>query len=206
MGIGGVPLDDINTFIKKHRIQPSQDFCFLYGVQNLPTLLEDNHILRIKYLSEQLPGIALGFMDHVDGESQDALILPLLTLPLGISVIEKHLSLDSLLEIEDYTSALSPGRFREFVGLVRRFETSLGKCNMELTEKELCYKQRAAKIVVANRDISPNTDLNAEDISLKRVGIEVAENEKINSLGDVVGRQLKSGLKKNHPVLKNLLI
>ena len=43
-------------------------------------------------------------MDHSDGSSEDAYHLPLLAMGMGISVIEKHMTLDHSLEIEDYVS------------------------------------------------------------------------------------------------------
>lgn len=205
VAIGGIPLEAIKEFIKRQQITPSPNFCFLYGVQNLPTLLEDNHILRIKFLKEHFPGFNFGFMEHTQGDLDDALIVPLLTLPLGINVIEKHITLDRLLEIEDHISALPPEKFKKFVKLVRKFEVVLGNYDMDLTDKEKNYKKRTAKIVVAQKDIPAGTNLKFEHIALKRVGIKIKENEKYNSLSDVINRTLKTNVRMNVPILRKML-
>ncbi len=205
IGIGGISIEEIIEFIKKHHLKPSPDFCFLYGVQNLPTLLEDNHILRIKYLKEKFPEFNFGFMDHTHGDSEDALIVPLLTIPLGVKAIEKHITLDRLLEIEDYISALPPERFAIFVENVRKFEKVLGYCDMILTEKERGYKQRTAKVVVAQRDIKAGTSLTFEHLALKRVGVPLEENQGCKSFSDVVNRVLKVDVKQNEPILNKIL-
>ena len=36
----------------------------------------------------------IGLADHIDGGSEFAIILPLLAVPLGVSVIEKHITLN----------------------------------------------------------------------------------------------------------------
>lgn len=205
VAMGGVPIVEIEKFIKRHNVKPSPNFCFLYGIQDLPTALEDNHILRIKFLREKFPEFNFGFMEHTQGDLLEALILPLLTLPLGIATIEKHITLDRVLEIEDYISALTPEDFRKFVKLVRKFEAALGDCNMELSEKEKNYKQRTAKIVVAQENISAGVDLKFEQLALKRVGLEVEENEKCYSLSDAVGKNLKVDVGMNAPILKIML-
>lgn len=201
IGIGGVPLKDLEAFTEKHAIDSEVDLCFLYGVQNLPTDMTDNNILRIKYLKDRFPNMNFGFMDHADGDLEEALILPLLTLPLGITAIEKHITLDRILEIEDYISALTPLRFQKFVKLVRHFETALGRYDMDLTDKEKNYKQRAAKIVVASQDLAANTKLEFEHIVLKRVGMHVNEDESYNGLSEVVNRVIISDVKMNQPIL-----
>jgi N,N'-diacetyllegionaminate synthase len=203
IGIGGVPLKDIEAFIEKHAIDSGIDLCFLYGVQNSPTELEDNNILRIKYLKDRFPNMNFGFMDHTNGALEEALILPLLTLPLGITTIEKHITLDRVLEIEDYISALPPTRFQKFVKLVRNFEAVLGRSDMDLTDKEKNYKQRAAKVVVASQDLAAKTKLGYEHIVLKRVGVYINEDEQHNGLSEVVNKLIITDVKMNQPILKS---
>jgi N,N'-diacetyllegionaminate synthase len=200
VAIGGIGMQDLRSFIDRHGIQPSSPVCFLYGVQNSPTMLEDNHLLRLKYLQSQLPGFRFGLMDHTQGDSPDALILPLLALPLGARVIEKHITLDRLLEIEDYVSALTPEHFAAFVQSVRRFEKTLGSEDMEISESERQYKQRTAKVVVATRDIQRGTRIGADDVALKRVGKTLKEEESIHRLEDVLGKQIDQDVKVHEPI------
>ena len=65
-------------------------------------------------------------MDHSDGGSDDSFHLSLVAMGMGISVIEKHLTLDRSLQIEDYVSGLAPDQFKKFVELIRKYESALG--------------------------------------------------------------------------------
>ncbi|VUX54833.1 protein of unknown function [uncultured Woeseiaceae bacterium] len=43
-------------------------------------------------------------MDHAWGSTEEALLLPMVAIATGIQCIEKHLTLDPLLELEDNVS------------------------------------------------------------------------------------------------------
>lgn len=57
--------------------------------------------------------------------------LALVALGFGIDCIEKHISLDHSLQLEDWMSALSPERFQVFVQRIRHLEKALGTDDLE---------------------------------------------------------------------------
>jgi N,N'-diacetyllegionaminate synthase len=196
LSVGGIPVEDLDevmsTIVDKNKV------VLMHGFQAEPTEAGDNNIRRISTLRDRYKGAKLGFMDHARGDSDEAFYLPLLALGQGVEIIEKHISLDQTLEIEDYISALSIDRFKQFVKIVRLMEPSLGSAELVLTEKEIAYKNRAGKVVVANRDLASGVVLTDDDLAFKRVSAPDAS-KFFKRASVVVGKKLKTALGKDKP-------
>ena len=196
ISIGGIPLNDldflINEVIKKDNYK---NIYFMYGFQAEPTLLKENNLKKIISYKERYPNFKFGFLDHSAGDEEDAYYLSLITLGMGIDCIEKHITLDRILEIEDYVSALEPNGFKDFVRLIRKFESALGTNNLDITDMESQYRKKAVKVVVANRDIKKGEIIGLEDISLKRVG-DSSLGIPVIKIEEVINKALTKDVKK----------
>ncbi len=199
ISIGGIPVDDIDLLTQQLLQENSQKICLMYGFQAEPTPLEQNNLLKLRSFQERYPGYELGFMDHSDGYSDDAFNLSLLATGMGISVIEKHLTLDRSLEIEDYVSGLAPDQFKKFVKLIRKYETALGLESLELSELEIEYRNKATKSVVALKDLKKGHIIRPVDVALKRTGT-TGSGVPIRLLDDALNRELKVNITKDHPI------
>lgn len=166
---GGIGTQELIEWLGRHAMEPSSDICIMYGFQQEPTPIENNHLHRLPAMRAALPpGYQFGFMDHTDGECDDALDVALMALPLGISVIEKHITLDRLLALEDFQSALAPARFATFVQKVRRLLPALGSASLELSAAETAYRHKAMKRLVASTAIKAGEPLTHQNTALLR--------------------------------------
>ena len=202
ISVGGIPVDDIDNLMDDLLNDHSVKICLMYGFQSEPTPLEQNNLLKLQSFKERYPGFELGFMDHSDGGSDDAFNLSLLAMGMGISVIEKHLTLDRSLKIEDFVSGLAPDQFKKFVKLIRKYEPALGSKSFELSELENEYRNKAAKSVVALKDLKKGQVLSPTDAALKRTGT-TGGGVPIRLLSDALNRELKVNVKKDHPISEN---
>lgn len=202
ISVGGIPEKDINLLVNELLVSHSKKICLIYGFQAEPTPLEQNNLLKLKSFKKRYPDFQLGFMDHSDGGSEDAFHLSLLAMGMGITVIEKHLTLDRTLKIEDYVSGIAPDQFQKFVALIRRFHTALGKESLELSELENEYRNKATKSVVAMKDLEKGQIIQIEDVALKRTGT-IVRGKPIRMLADALGCELKGDVKKDHPISKD---
>ncbi len=193
---GGVPVEDIDELMHTNGLP--QHITLMHGFQAEPTVAEDNNLKRIVTLQQRYPKANIGFMDHSLGSSEEAFHLPLIALGLGVSCIEKHITLDYSLEIEDYISALSVDRFGAFVKTIRMIEPSLGSSELTLTAKETDYKKRAGKLAVAKHHLEKGTVITASDIEMKRVSTTPLEDHFPRS-ENVVGKTLLTALEKDQP-------
>lgn len=202
LSTGGVPAEDVKSLIQSNVIP--KHLTLMHGFQAEPTEIADNNLMRIKTMIDEFPGIDIGFMDHSLGSDDEAFHLPLITLGLGVSCIEKHISLDYKLEIEDFISALSVDRFFEFVKLIRKMEPALGSKELTLTNKEIEYKKRAGKLAVARHDIEVNKVISDTDIEMKRVSTILSDGH-FPKLDMVIGKTLVKSIKKNEPFDASIL-
>jgi sialic acid synthase SpsE len=198
----GVPFEDLNALVNK--FPQKNKLTLMYGFQAEPTEIKDNHLLRISSLHSMFPGVNIGFMDHSLGSGNEAFYLPAMALAQSVSCIEKHITLDYSLQIEDYISALSVERFTEFVQVIRKMEPALGSSEFELIDKEIAYKKKAGKVVVANHDLKKGAILTNADLALKRVSVTPSD-AYFSAKEDVAGKKLTRGVLMNRPVENSVI-
>lgn len=146
---------------------PNNEIVLMHGFQGYPTKLNELNLLRMRELKSKY-GLPLGLMDHVSGDSKLAKIIPLLGISLGVSIIEKHITLDRSKKGLDYYSALNPDEFNELVSLIRMTETCLGVKDFALLSNELRYRLVHKKNTIAKNFIKRNTVLNEKMFEFKR--------------------------------------
>jgi N,N'-diacetyllegionaminate synthase len=203
ISIGGADLEEIKALVsKKNR---PQYLTLMHGFQAEPTPIEENNLLRVKKLKEYFPNLGIGFMDHSDGEIDDALYLPILALGLGFDCLEKHISLDHALGVEDHVSALTVDTFSRLVSVLNRLRVAMGTSSFELSKGEREYKNRAGKIVVARKDIKVGEVLSYENITLKRVSLKNTS-DTCRGIDELFGLAVKTEHIKNSPILKSNLL
>ena len=197
VSLGGIEATEVANFIERHGIGPDSKVTLLYGFQAEPTPMERNHLGRIPSWIAHT-GLPLGFMDHSDGDGADTVNLSVLAMGMGVRIFEKHITLDRILELEDYVSALPPGAFAEYAQALRRLESAVGNSTLDLTEPERAYREKAIKRCVASHDMSAGTVVTAEAFSMIRPDKPVGEFDP----SAVLGRELARDMVKGEPISK----
>lgn len=188
LSTGGVRPDELAPLIE--RCAPfAAKVTLLYGFQAEPTPAGANRMARLGVLRRQFPNVGLGFMDHTDGAIDDAGWLAALALPYGVRLIEKHITLDRALEIEDFLSAVAPREFQAYVSRLRTAEDAIGSDDLALSAAEEEYRGKALKVAVAARDLPIGAVVRADDIALLRTPLEAGRSAIVRR-SDAVGRRL----------------
>jgi N,N'-diacetyllegionaminate synthase len=181
-------------------------FTLLVGFQAEPTPLEENHLRRIPTLKARFPHCQVGFMDHTDAGHPLRGRLALVALGLGAGCVEKHLTLHRSLKLEDHVTALDPGEFHEFCAEIRAAELALGSEQIDLTQAERRYAAAYRQRVVALTDLPPGTRLSYEHLATKRIGGMEGRADLFDRPDAVVGRVLRSMIKRDRPVSSGDLV
>jgi len=205
ISVGGIPLADIDSLASefgKHTLESKRKITLLHGLQAEPTPLDQNNLLKLKQLKMRYPDFDLGFMDHSDGGAEDGLLLGLVVLGVGVSAIEKHITLDRELQIEDYVSGLTPSRFIEYVRMLQKFAGALGSDELAVTDLEEQYRVGAAKVVVATRSLRAGQPIERGDVALKRSGYS-GPGTRLLKLSQVVGSEITCNKQENMPILQD---
>jgi len=204
LSVGGIPIEDVDKKLSGLNAISADKICLMYGFQAEPTPLEQNNLLKLKLLKKRYPQYKIGFMDHSDGGLDEAFHLSLVSIGFGIDVIEKHITLDRELEIEDFVSGLTPKNFFRFVELIRKYEKALGDESLKLSEAEREYSANATKSVVAIKDIESGKILTLKDVALKRSSIPLTKNS-IMEIEAIIGKELKVDVGIHTPIIKDYL-
>jgi N,N'-diacetyllegionaminate synthase len=200
----GLSKDELVGLFKRHPQTKTSRVSFMHGFQAEPTPLAANNLFRLGTLAALCQPAGIGFMDHSDGVKEDALELSLMALPLGVSVVEKHITLDRELQLEDYVSALSPACFKKFVKKIRKYGKALGSSAIEPGSGEKMYRSKSAKIIVAARKLKKGNLLRKEDLKLLRVD----KQETLPAIFDpkeILGSRVARKIPRHHPIFKRFL-
>lgn len=199
---GGIKINDLDYLVNNFKLP--KKLTLMHGFQSEPTQIEDNNLRRIETLRNRYPNVNIGFMDHSAGNDDASILLPMIALGTGITCIEKHISLDYKLEIEDYISALSVDKFSNFVENIRKMEKALGNKELLLNPKEIEYKNRAGKVVVANKIIKMGSVISKKDVCLKRVSTIPSQNY-LSRIDEVIDKIALLDYDENTPLDKYYL-
>lgn len=135
-----------------------KEIVIMHGYQGYPTKINEQNLKRISKFKKRYD-FPVGIMDHVDGSSKLAKIIPLLGISLGARVIEKHITLDRSKKGIDYFSALNPDEFKEMVDLIKMTNNCLGTGSFKLSPNELEYRFSHKKNTIAKNSIKKRTKL-----------------------------------------------
>lgn len=201
LGAGGAHSDEISPALE---ILENKQVVLLLGFQGYPTPNDSNHIARVRLFAERFgksnANVSIGFADHAPPDSPLRYALAATALGAGAEVIEKHLTLAQIMELEDHESALNPDEFLQFTQTVRGCAEALGQVedsnDYAMTKSELDYRKMIRRHVVAARDLENGISLAPADLSLKRTSLEDA----ITDLSSAYQKTLKRNIPENSPL------
>lgn len=142
-----------------------EDIILLHCNTEYPTLDKDVNILAIQDLKGNFPNISVGFSDHSEGY-----IAAIGATILGVSLIEKHFTLDKSFPGPDHKASATPEELKALVENVRRIEVMAGCSKKLVTGSERKNKIVARKSIVARRNIKAGEELTIDNITCKRPG------------------------------------
>ena len=114
-------------------------FELMHTVSTYPMTDEDANLLRIQSLRERYK-CKVGYSGHEVG-----LAVSYAAAALGISSLERHITLDRSMYGSDQSASVEPAGFRQLVGAVRKIEKAMGNGSLEMhpNEASVAAKLRA---------------------------------------------------------------
>ncbi len=200
LSCGGSNIREISYALKNIKNYPLKPI-LMHGFQSYPTKLEDSNLNRISLLKNIFEEICeIGFQDHISGDSQFSMVLPLLAISKGAKIIEKHITLNRAEKGIDYYSSLEPSEFKSFIKIAKDSYSSYGVKKFEFSDAEITYRNTVKKKAVATRYINKGEIITDKDITYKRVPdieIETALYE------DLIGRKTTENIDKETIISKD---
>ena len=148
----------INTGTKKENIT------ILHANTMYPTPMEDVNLKAMVTIGNTFD-IAYGYSDHTLGIEVD-----IAAVALGACCVEKHFTLDKMMEGPDHKASLEPHELKSMIKAIRNIELALGSCVKKPSKSEIPNMQIARKSIVAKIEIKKGDKLSEENITIKRPG------------------------------------
>ncbi|AJR09571.1 N-acetylneuraminate synthase [Photobacterium gaetbulicola] len=167
LSTGMATLEEISlalSVLNQNGMSPG-DITILHCNTEYPTPFEDVNLNCIAGLKETFSEYQVGFSDHSPGY-----FAGIASVPFGISMIEKHFTLDKSFEGPDHKASVTPDELRLLCEGIRAVETSLGSREKTVTPSERKNKIVARKSIVAKKTIQKGEHFTLDNITTKRPG------------------------------------
>lgn len=186
--------EDIERALSVCAEEGNQDVILLKCVSAYPTPYEDVNLNVIPTLAKTYDCLT-GISDHTLGT-----IVSAGAVPLGIRMVEKHLTLRRSDGGADSAFSMEPEEFAQMVQEIRILEKALGSPEYHLTDKQIEQRQGSRSLFVV-KDIAEGEVLTSENIRSIRPGIGLHT----MYYEEVLGKHAKHFLKKGTPLAWDLI-
>ena len=163
-----------------------KDIILLHCNTEYPTPDCDVNIRAIQDLKKTFSNVSIGFSDHSVGY-----VAAIGAAILGVSLIEKHFTLDKDFPGPDHTASATPEELKALVENVRRIEVMAGNGKKTVTESERKNKIVARKSIVALCDIKDGDIFTEKNITCKRPGNGISPMKWYDVLGKKAERDFE---------------
>jgi sialic acid synthase SpsE len=138
LGTGASTMQEISDAIKIIKSTGNNKIILLHSITQYPSPIEEANLKALESLKQKF-NLHVGYSDHSPG-----LIIPLASVALGASVIEKHFTIDPKSMGPDHLHSLDPLEFTNMVNGIRTLENSFGNGikKVEKSEKQTRIIQR----------------------------------------------------------------
>ncbi|MBQ9926591.1 MAG: N-acetylneuraminate synthase [Lachnospiraceae bacterium] len=178
-------LQEIEECLQVLHEHGTHDVSLLHCNTQYPTPYEDVNLLAMQTLRERF-GVKVGYSDHTQG-----IEVPIAAVAMGAQIIEKHFTLDRMMEGPDHKASLEPQELCSMVAAIRNIEKAIGSGEKEVSSSEQANLSIARKSIVAKRTIVKGEILTEENITTKRPGNGISPMQWTNVLGKAAIRDFQ---------------
>ena len=162
-----------------------EDITVLHANTMYPTPMEDVNLNAILTFQKEFD-VDVGYSDHTLGIEVD-----IAAAAMGVSVIEKHLTLDNNMDGPDHKASLEPKDFIAMVSAIRNIEKALGDYEKKPSPSESINMDVVRKSIVANQVIKKGDVLSDNNITTKRPGAGISPMEWDKIIGTLAAKNYK---------------
>lgn len=168
LNISGYKLSEIAQRLAKiNKLLKPEEILLEIGFQGYPTRLCDSGVSKLKAIKDTFHK-RIVFADHVSGDSDDSILLPVMAALLGADAIEKHVMLSSQETKYDRFSSVTVGQYQRYTELLTKYRQLLIQPFISAEEK--VYLEKTIQVPVLKNDRRKGSLITAEDFEFKRSG------------------------------------
>ena len=185
-------LHEIDKAIEVIENAGNKQICILHCVSSYPPKDTDVNLNNISTLMKAYPDYPIGFSDHTIGVE-----IPLASIALGASILEKHFTLNKDMEGWDHKVSANRSELEAIVKGASRINNAMGSFRIKATES-LEQKNEFRRSIVLIRAMQAGEIITAANIDYKRPGTGI----KPAMTDFVIGLKVNKNLAKDHILTK----
>ena len=186
--------EDIKLALDTCLEEGNKDVVILKCVSAYPTPYNLVNLRMINSLRDKFDCL-VGLSDHTPGS-----VIPTGSVPFGVSVIEKHLTMDRSAGGVDDSFSMEPSEFAEMVKNVRIMEEALGAYDYKLTDTQI-KERRTSRSLFIVKDVKAGEELTAENVRSIRPG----NGMHTKYYEEVLGKKAVADIEKGTPLSWDLI-
>lgn len=190
LSCSGCKLNEIDSAVYTIKKNGNSQIVLMHGFQGFPTKMSEINLSRITSLKNRY-SLPVGYMDHIDANSELAQYLPLIAVGIGANIIEKHITLNRDLKEEDYQSSLNPDEFLKMQIILWKSFKSLGSKSFHFHGSEINYRKNMKKQIVSKRSLGKNYKIKEKDVLLRRIFSKSSEIPQDRIIGGITKKIIK---------------
>jgi N,N'-diacetyllegionaminate synthase len=156
---------------------PKKLITILHCNSEYPTPFKDVNLNSIIFLKNKFK-TKVGFSDHTTSVE-----IPIAATALGITILEKHFTLNKNFDGPDHHMSLLPNQLTEMIKSIRNIESSMGTFAKKITKSEKKNKNFVRKSIVASKKINKNDVFTDDNITTKRAGLGICASKFYKIIG-----------------------
>jgi len=178
-------MSSINDIKKSLTMLKKNNVTLLHCVSLYPTTLDKVNLNNLNMLRNKFR-LKVGFSDHTKSE-----LASLTAASMGITILEKHVTLSNKMEGPDHKSSLQIEKFAKLVKKIRLIEKIKGSNQRLITNEEIKIKECVRKSMVAKKFLPKGTKLKNKHITFKRPGTGISPIESNLYVGKIIVKPIK---------------
>jgi sialic acid synthase SpsE len=178
--------DEIARAVRVFEEAGSLNLTILHCTSVYPSPHSIINLNNVKRLQEMFPKYQVGYSDHTLGNE-----VPIASVAMGCSVIEKHFTLDSTKIGMDNQMATEVKDFEKLIVSLKKVHESLGSYDRCLSEAELSMKNTMRRSLVARVDITEGEVITADMLTAKRPPNGISPDQVFDVVGKIAKRSIQ---------------
>jgi len=188
-------LKDIELAVNTCKSSGNDKIIILKCTSSYPAPIDEANLIMIKDLKEKF-NLHIGLSDHTLG-----FISPVVAVSMGAKVIEKHFIIDKSIGGPDSSFSLDEKEFTEMVKMVRIAESSIGKIDYNLTEKQISGRNFSRSLYVV-QDVKKGEEITLENVKSIRPGYGLHPKNFHKILGKKFKKNYEMGTRMSFDLIK----
>ncbi len=185
LSTGMSTLGDVERAYNTLLASGTPDITLLHCTTNYPCPMDEVNLNAMLTLKEAFK-CKVGYSDHTLG-----IEVPIAAVALGAEIIEKHFTLDKMMEGPDHRASLDPKELKEMVKAIRSIEIAMGTGIKCPNKSELEISKVVLKRIVAKCKILKGEVFTSGNIIAKRSSTGIPSSDWDLVIGNVATRDFK---------------